>query len=236
MMYNESLKSYTLDRALEMICLDRENWLDDYLYTGSSESWLSFLADPGLEFFLTGKGSIPLGLTLTDVFKAQYGALKIDLAIAFALVVRNSYNAISSESLDIALQVGHLLYDLRVLNAHPGDTPVAEVNRDQLFRIYQIRRRLRNAFRNISFLGSDEAEDADRILKMYLAEIEDYLEAHLPEDDWPLNDVSANTAIDNFVLGMEERTGYGSILRGILRRRGVLVSIPDEDSEDDCDI
>lgn len=235
MMYNK-LKDYTLDRAREMIHLDLENRTDDYLYNKGADGWLDFLSDPGLTFYLIGEGPAPIGLTRDEVLEEQFSMLRIDLALAYALVVKNKCDAPDYESFEIAGQFECFLRDFGVMELGPCSGMTASATKKQIFKYYQVRRRLRYAFRGLA-ADPDFAPTwyAHRFLETSLAKITAYLESNAPESDRPLTNSLSNAAVDALVGRLEEETGYGYLLRGILYRKGVLVSVPDDDPEDDED-
>ena len=148
-MYNEKLEDYTRSVAREMIYLDRESWADDYLDSGKAESWLDFLDDPGLTFHLITEGRVPFRAMLTDVLEDQFSRLKLDLALAHALAVKSEFDPQSPEAPEIALRFSHLLSDIDIRDLALRDGMSYEAQHDQLFKIYQIRRRLRYAFRDL---------------------------------------------------------------------------------------
>ena len=221
-MYNMKLKDYTLSAAREMIQLDQANRIDDYLYNDGGDSRLDFLADPGLIFFLTGEGSVPLDLKLIEVLEDQFSWMKIDLALAYALVVKNDsgdHGPETPEQSDTSDILWSIISDVRRADLSPCFGVATTVQQNQLFKIYQIRRRIRYAFRN---LATDWC--SQRFLRASLDKISDYLESHMPEFNLLITWRVANAAIIYWLEQLEEKGEVGSdgYLLRLLYSRGVI--------------
>ena len=239
-MYNKTLKDYNRDLARDMIHLDLERRADDYLNNEGVDGWMDFLADPGLTFFLIKEGPIPLDLKLTDVLEDQFSWMKIDLALAYALVVKNDsgdHGPETPEQSDTSDILWSIIRDVRRADLSPCFGVAATVQQNQLFKIYQIRRRIRYAFRN---LATDEC--SQRFLRASLDKISDYLESHMPEFNLLITWRVANAAIIYWLEQLEEKGEIGSdgYLLRLLYSRGVISDpyIPsvyddDEDGYDD---
>lgn len=236
-MYAKKLKDYTLIRAREMIHLDQENRTDDYLYNEGVDGWLDFLADPGLIFFLTGEDSSPINLTLAKVLEDQFCWMKIDIALAYALVVKNDlgdHGPETPEQADTTDILWSIIRDVRHVDLFPKFGVATTVQQDQLFKIYQIRRRIRYAFRNLATDGCSQ-----RFLIASLDMITEYLESHAPEFTLLVTWRMANAAIIYWLEQLEEKgeAGPDRYLLRLLYSRGVIADpyIPGAYDDDDYD-
>ena len=218
-MYNMKLKDYTLSLAREMIHRDQESWADDYLANRKVGSWMSFIADPGLTFYLIGEGRVRYRATLVEVLADQFSWLKIDLALAHALAMKSGFDSPDPESTEIALRLGRLLSGIVVMDLSPrcGMSPAEQ--RNQLFKIYQTRRRLRYTFR-----GIDPTSYSHQFLFDSLDKITSDLDVITAFSVWPLGDNEADDAIHSFVGWLEEKgdAGPGDFLRTVLYGRDLI--------------
>ena len=223
MMYNKTLKDYSFDLARDMIHLDMERWTDDYLRNDGIEGWMDFLSDPGLTFFLIKEGFAFPDLKLSDVLADQFGWMKIDLALAYALAVVSEQSETSDRLWSILRRIGHV-------DQYPRYGVTATVQRNQLFKIYQIRRRIRLAFRGLAPDGLSQ-----RFVRASFSKIIAHLASYDIDYRLIITWKIANAAIDQWVWKLED-AGLGYSLRGLLCKRGVLVNpYSDDDSCDDDD-
>lgn len=219
MMYNKTLEDYTLSLARDMIHLDQANRIDDYLYNDGGDSWLDFLSDPGLIFFLIGEDNIPINLTLAEVIEDQFCWMKIDLAIAYALAARSDMNGPdpdTTEQSETADMLWRLLRRIGVVDLFPPYEDDYTAKQKKLFEIYQIRRRVRNAFRGLPHDGY-----AQQFLRDSLDEIIAYLESDSLDSGFLATWRMADSAINHLVRKLED-AGFGYYLRGRLYDNGVL--------------
>ena len=160
MMYNKTLKDYTLSLAREKIQLDRETSTADYRRSLNEgfHSWMSFLDDTGLMFFLIGEGSVPSQVTIDKVISDQFGCMKIDLAIAYALAVKLDSADLGPDTPESSGASEMLWITLRGIGAvdlFPSYGVSDTAKQNYLFKIYQIRRRVRHALRGFEFMGHE---------------------------------------------------------------------------------
>ena len=219
MMYNKKLKDYTRSLAREMIHMDQENRADDYLDNGGTEGWLDFLDDPGLTFYLIGEGPVPFRAPLAEVLADQFSWLKIDLALAHALAMKSGFDSPDPESAEIAFRLGHLLSGILVMDLSPrcGMSPAEQ--RNQLFKIYQTRRRIRYTFR-----GVDPTSYSHRFLSALRGKVLNCVEYIKIDSDFPLGDNEADDTIHYLVRQLEEEgdAGPGDFLRTVLYGRDLI--------------
>lgn len=246
-MYNKTLKDYSLDLALEMIHLDRETLTKDYLRSlnEGSHSWMRFLDDTGLMFFLIGEGSVPFQTTINTVISDQFGMMKIDLAIAYALAVKldsADQSPDTPESSDTSEMLWSTLRGIGAVDLFPPFGVLDTEKQNYLFKIYQIRRRVRHALREFKFMGRENLFLKSSIEAIFEAildldddtvEISEFITAH-----------EAHAAINYWLEWMEEKgeAGPGYYLRGMLYNQGVIPDpylydgyYDDEDKDDDYD-
>ena len=218
-MYNKKLKDYTRSLAREMIHMDQENRADDYLDNGGTEGWLDFLDDPGLTFYLIGEGPVPFRAPLAEVLADQFSWLKIDLALAHALAMKSGFDSPDPESAEIAFRLGHLLSGILVMDLSPrcGMSPAEQ--RNQLFKIYQTRRRIRYTFR-----GIDPTSYSHQFLLNSLDKITSDFDCITAFSVWPLGDNEADDVIHSFVGWLEEKgdAGPDDFLRTVLYGRDLI--------------
>ena len=206
-MYNEKLEDYTRSVAREMIYLDRESWADDYLDSGKAESWLSFLDDPGLVFYLITEGRVPFQAMLTDVLEDQFSRLKLDLALAHALVAKSELDPQSPEAPEIASRFSHLLSDIDIRDLALRDGVSYEAQHDQLFKIYQIRRRLRYAFRDLdpACYSHQLVREMSYLLTAQVKDVRYRGWGH----GWQIFDREADAALRLWIRHLKEGTTWG---------------------------
>ena len=221
MMYNKTLKDYTLSLAREKIQLDRETSTADYRRSLNEgfHSWMRFLDDTGLMFFLIGEGSVPSQVTIDEVISDQFGCMKIDLAIAYALAVKLDSGDLGPDTPESSGASEMLWITLRGIGAvdlFPSYGVSDTAKQNYLFKIYQIRRRVRHALRGFEFMGRENL-----FLK---SSIEAIFEAVLDLDDDTvkipefITASKAHAAIDCWLWQMEEKgeAGPGYYLRNML--------------------
>lgn len=227
MMYNKTLKDYSFDLAREKIQLDRETLAKDYRRSLNEgfHSWMRFLDDTGLMFFLTGEGSVPSQVTIDKVISDQFGCMKIDLAIAYALAVKldsADQGPDTPESSESSEMLWIILRGIGAVDLFPPYCVLDTEKQNYLFKIYQIRRRIRHALREFKFMGR-----ANLFLK---SSIEAIFEAILDLDDDTV-EISefitardAHAAIDYWLEWLEEKgeAGPGYYLRGMLYNQRVI--------------
>ena len=226
-MYNKTLEDYTLSLAREKIQLDRETSTADYRRSLNEgfHSWMSFLDDTGLMFFLIGEGSVPSQVTIDNVISDQFGCMKIDLAIAYALAVKLDSADLGPDTPESSGASEMLWITLRGIGAvdlFPSYGVSDTAKQNYLFKIYQIRRRVRHALRGFEFMGHENL-----FLK---SSIEAIFEAVLDLDDDTvkipefITASKAHAAIDCWLWQMEEKgeAGPGYYLRNMLCEKGVI--------------
>ena len=226
-MYNMKLKDYTLSLAREKIQLDRETSTADYRrsFHEGTHSWMSFLDDTGLMFFLIGEGSVPAQVTIDKVISDQFGCMKIDLAVAYALAVKLDSADLGPDTPESSGASEMLWITLRGIGAvdlFPSYGVSDTAKQNYLFKIYQIRRRVRHALRGFKFMGPENL-----FLK---SSIEAIFEAVLDLDDDTvkipefITASKAHAAIDCWLWQMEEKgeAGPGYYLRNMLCEKGVI--------------
>lgn len=226
-MYNMKLKDYTLSAAREMIRLDRETLAKDYRRSlnEGAHSWMNFLGDTGLMFFLTGEGSVPFQVTIDKVISDQFGCMKIDLAIAYALAVKldsADHGPDTPESSETSEMLWIILRGIGAVDPFPSYGVSDTEKQNQLFKIYQIRRRIRHALREFKFMGH-----ANLFLK---SSIEAIFEAilDLNDDTVEISEFitarEAHAAINYWLGWLEEEgeAGPGDSLRGELYMQNVI--------------
>ena len=226
-MYDMKLKDYSFDRALEMIRLDQENLADDYLLglSHGGRSWLGFIDNSSLRFFLIGEGLVPSKVTIDKVISDQFGRMKIDLAIAYALAIKidsADSDPDTPEYSDTSDMLWPVLRRIGAVDLFPCYGISYKEKRNQLFKIYQIRRRIRYAFRKFKFYGR-----ANRFLNSSLEAI---FEAILDMEDYTIH-ISpflivreAHAAINYWLRCLEEKgeAGPGCYLRNTLYMQKVI--------------
>ena len=235
MMYYKKLKDYGFNRALEMIRMDQENLADDYLSDDVDAGWMSFISDPGLTFFLVGEGPVPLGLKLDDVIEDQFSWMKIDLALAYALVVKNDFGdhgPETPEQSDNSDRIWNIIRDIGVVDLFPCYGMSYTARQNQLFKIYQIRRRIHYSFRGLAPDGYSQ-----QFLVEALGRVTTYLESVIEDDYWIIGGLQANDAIHYLVDWLVEKgeAGPGRYLSIKLYDKGVLVGAYDNYYDDDDD-
>ena len=226
-MYNKTLEDYTLSLAREKIQLDRETSTADYRRSLNEgfHSWMRFLDDTGLMFFLIGEGSVPSQVTIDKVISDQFGCMKIDLAIAYALAVKLDSADLGPDTPESSGASEMLWITLRGIGAvdlFPSYGVSDTAKQNYLFKIYQIRRRVRHALRGFEFMGHENL-----FLK---SSIEAIFEAVLDLDDDTvkipefITASKAHAAIDCWLWQMEEKgeAGPGYYLRNMLCEKGVI--------------
>ena len=226
-MYNKTLKDYTLSLAREKIQLDQETLAKDYRSSLNEgfHSWMRFLDDTGLVFFLTGEGSVPSQVTIDKVISDQFGCMKIDLAIAYALSVKLDSADLgpdTPESFGASEMLWITLRGIGAVDLFPSYGVSDTAKQNYLFKIYQIRRRVRHALRGFEFMGHENL-----FLK---SSIEAIFEAVLDLDDDTvripefITASKAHAAIDCWLWQMEEKgeAGPGYYLRNMLCEKGVI--------------
>ena len=226
-MYNMKLKDYSLDLAREMIRLDRETSTEDYLrsFHEGTHSWMSFLDDTGLMFFLIGEGSAPSQATINTVISDQFGCMKIDLAVAYALAVKldsEDQGPDAPAQSETSEMLWSALRGIGAVDPFPSYGVSDAEKQNQLFKIYQIRRRVRHALRKFKFMGP-----ANLFLK---SSIEAIFEAVLDLNDDTvkipefITARDAHAAIDCWLWQLEEKgeAGPGCRLRGALYMQNVI--------------
>ena len=221
-MYNKTLKDYTLSLAREKIQLDRETLAGDYRSSLNEgfHSWMRFLGDTGLMFFLTGEGSVPSQVTIDKVISDQFGCMKIDLAIAYALSADLGPDTPESSGASEMLWI--TLRGIGTVDLFPSYGVSDTAKQNYLFKIYQIRRRVRHALRGFEFMGHENL-----FLK---SSIEAIFEAVLDLDDDTvmvpefITASKAHAAIDCWLWQMEEKgeAGPDYYLRNMLCEKGVI--------------
>ena len=225
MMYNKKLKDYSLSLAREMIHKDQESWADDYLVNRKVESWMSFIADQGLTFYLIGEGRVRYRATLVEVLADQFSWLKIDLALAHALAMKSGFDSPDPESTEIAWRLGRLLSGILVMDLSPrcGMSPAEQ--RNLLFKIYQTRRRIRYTFR-----GVDPTSYSHRFLSALRGKVLNCVEYIKIDSDFPLGNNEADDTIHYLVRQLEEEgdAGPGDFLRTVLYGRDLISDYHDD--------
>ena len=225
MMYNKKLKDYSLSLAREMIHKDQESWADDYLVNRKVESWMSFIADQGLTFYLIGEGRVRYRATLVEVLADQFSWLKIDLALAHALAMKSGFDSPDPESTEIAWRLGRLLSGIVVMDLSPrcGMSPAEQ--RNLLFKIYQTRRRIRYTFR-----GVDPTSYSHRFLSALRGKVLNCVEYIKIDSDFPLGNNEADDTIHYLVRQLEEEgdAGPGDFLRTVLYGRDLISDYHDD--------
>ena len=221
-MYNKTLKDYTLSLAREKIQLDRETLTADYRRSLNEgfHSWMRFLDDTGLMFFLIGEGSVPSQVTIDKVIEDQFGCMKIDLAIAYALSADLGPDTPESSGASEMLWI--TLRGIGAVDLFPSYGVSDTAKQNYLFKIYQIRRRVRHALRGFEFMGHENL-----FLK---SSIEAIFEAVLDLDDDTvkipefITASKAHAAIDCWLWQMEEKgeAGPGCRLRDALYMQNVI--------------
>ena len=226
-MYNMKLKDYTLSLAREMIQLDRETSTADYRRSLNEgfHSWMRFLDDTGLMFFLIGEGSVPSQVTIDKVISDQFGCMKIDLAIAYALAVKLDSGDLGPDTPEYFGASEMLWITLRGIGAvepFPSYGVSDAEKQNQLFKIYQIRRRIRHALRGFKFMGPENLflkSSIEAIFEAVLDLNDDTVE--IPEF---ITARDAHAAIDCWLWQLEEKgeAGPGCRLRGALYMQNVI--------------
>ena len=204
-MYNKKLKDYTLSLAREMIHRDQESWADDYLVNRKVESWMSFIADPGLTFYLIGEGRASYWTPLADVLEDQFGKLKLDLALAHALAIKLGFDSPSPEAPEIALRLGRLINNIVVRDLQPRDWMSAAKQRNLLFKIYQTRRCIRYTFRGID--PTSYSHHLAIVMRDMLEKCEWYVRYH--DFSWQISDDATEDTIHDFIGHLEKRGDAG---------------------------
>lgn len=222
-MYNMKLKDYTLSAAREMIHLDQENLADDLNH--GYHSWLGFIDNSSLTFFLIGEGLVSSKATIDKVISDQFGRMKIDLAIAYALSVKldsGDQDTDTPEDSEASEMLWHVLRRIGAVEPFPSYGVTDTEKQNQLFRIYQIRRRIRYAFWRLKsdvaanrFLDSSIEAIFDEILDMedYTIHISPFLIVR-----------EAHAAINYWLRCLEENgeAGPGCYLRNTLYMQNVI--------------
>ena len=226
-MYNKKLKDYTLSLAREKIQLDRETSTADYRRSLNEgfHSWMSFLDDTGLMFFLIGEGSVPSQVTIDKVISDQFGCMKIDLAIAYALAVKLDSADLGPDTPESSGASEMLLITLRGIGAvepFPSYGVSDAEKQNQLFKIYQIRRRVRHALRGFTFMGHENLFLKSSIEAIFEAVLD------LNDDTVKIPEFitarDAHAAIDCWIWQLEEKgeVDFGCRLRGALYMQNVI--------------
>lgn len=226
-MYNKTLEDYTISLAREKIQLDRETSTADYRRSLNEgfHSWMSFLDDTGLMFFLIGEGSVPSQVTIDEVISDQFGCMKIDLAIAYALAVKLDSGDLGPDTPEYYGASDMLWITLRGIGAvdlFPSYGVSDTAKQNYLFKIYQIRRRVRHALRGFKFMGPENLflkSSIEAIFEAVLDLNDDTVE--IPEF---ITASDAHAAIDCWLWQLEEKgeAGPECRLRGALCEKGVI--------------
>ena len=133
--------------------------------------------------------------------------------------MKSGFDSPAPESTEIAWRLGRLLSGISVMDLSPrcGMSPAEQ--RNQLFKIYQTRRRLRYTFR-----GIDPTSYSHQFLFDSLDKITSDLDVITAFSVWPLGDNEADDVIHSFVGWLEEKgdAGPDDLLRSVLYGRDLI--------------